>query len=79
MSGECISEMQQLRGELMEDYEITPEIVTRCAPEIQNYCKDTGHGGKTIHCLLGHVNPKTRTVDQNFSPECRGAVSICGA
>lgn len=76
VSGECRSEMEQLREELMEDFEITPEIVTRCANEIQQYCKDKGHGGKTIHCLLRYVNPKTRTVDQKFSPQCRGALEV---
>ena len=63
----------------MEDFEITPEVVTRCANEVQQYCKDKGHGGTTIHCLLRFVNPKTRKVDQSFSAQCIGAVSIPAA
>ena len=68
--------MQALREELMEDYEITPEIVTGCVNEVKQYCHDVGPGGKTIHCLMRFVNPRKRTVDQKFSVECRAAVSF---
>lgn len=70
-----MSEMKELREELMEDYEITPEIVTGCATEIHTYCNNVGQGGKTIHCLMKFVNPRTRKPSQQFSPECRAAVS----
>ena len=75
MNGECIAEMKELRTELMEDYQITPEIVAGCSVEIEKYCHGLGAEGKTLHCLMKWVNPRTRKA-QEFSSECQAAVSI---
>ena len=75
MNGECISEMKELRAELMEDYQITPELVVGCNLEIQNFCQGLGPDGKTIHCLMKHVNPRTKKA-HDFRPDCQAAVSI---
>ena len=68
--------MQELRRELMEDYRITPELVAHCGTEIQKHCDKLSADGKTIHCLMKHVNPRTRKAGLEFSASCRAAVSI---
>ncbi|XP_062582222.1 Golgi apparatus protein 1-like isoform X2 [Saccostrea cucullata] len=58
ISAECQAEMAELRQELMEDYSISPEILSDCKTEIQESCdKGLERGGKTIHCLMDLARP----------------------
>ncbi|KAL4235223.1 glycogenin glucosyltransferase glg1 [Mactra antiquata] len=81
VSGACVAEMTELRRSLMEDYQITPEIVTRCNNEISHYCNNgEQRGGRTIHCLMEYANPLERRKkvqpgeNSEFSDECRAAL-----
>ncbi|XP_053402519.1 Golgi apparatus protein 1-like [Mercenaria mercenaria] len=83
LSGQCIGEMTQLRKSLMEDYQITPEIVTKCDVEINKYCnKGVDREGRTLHCLMENANPRQRQRQRNdpheeipeFSVECKAAL-----
>ena len=69
---ECVAELKDMRKSLMEDYKISPDIVTACDLEIKAHC---GGGlqreGKTLHCLMDLARPKKRVI----SSECRGEVS----
>lgn len=38
VSPECLTEMVEVRRSLMEDYQLTPGIVSQCGDEINNYC-----------------------------------------
>ncbi|XP_074644298.1 Golgi apparatus protein 1-like isoform X2 [Tubulanus polymorphus] len=59
VSPECLAEMQDYRRSLMQDYQISPEVVTDCASELKNHC-DNGfkREGKTIHCLMDLARPR---------------------
>ena len=56
VSGQCVAEMREIRREMMEDYSISPELVSNCGKEIDEHCPDTKTqrhgGGGTIHCLM---------------------------
>lgn len=61
ISGQCQAEMVEHRKMLMEDYAVSPEIVAKCADDINNSCgggkkkdgaKVPNSPGKTIHCLM---------------------------
>lgn len=54
---DCEAEMIDHRRILMEDYRLSPEIVSGCAQEIKKFCKEFDVGGKTIHCLLAVAKP----------------------
>ena len=62
-----------MRRSLLEDYKISPNIVTACDLEIKNYC---GNGlqreGKTLHCLMDLARPKKNEI----SNDCKGEVKI---
>lgn len=59
---------------LMEDYRLSPEIVSGCSDDIRRYCNSLEVGGKTIHCLMEHARPKRRR--DKVSPLCQRAVSF---
>lgn len=64
--------MIEHRKLLMEDYRLSPEIVSRCSDDITKYCTGLEAGGKTIHCLMEHSRPKRRK--NRVSPPCQRAV-----
>ena len=69
LSGLCVTEMRNIRQSLMEDYQITPEIVCHCGEEIDKFCKKPeGNGldkaGATIHCLMQHANLHERQIEE---------------
>ena len=82
VSEQCVAEMSELRQSLMEDYQISPEIVASCGKEITDYCGNgVERGGKTIHCLMAAARPKHDKHHQGSPPEvgapCMRAVSRC--
>lgn len=48
----CEAEMRDHRKMLMEDFRLSPEIVSGCSLEIKKFCTELEVGGKTIHCLM---------------------------
>lgn len=53
ISSECIAEVDDMRKTIMEDFQITPEIVISCDHEIRQYCSGgSNKEGKTLHCLM---------------------------
>jgi hypothetical protein len=73
--------MKELRREIMEDYAISPEIVSDCAAEIDEHCdKGENHHGKTLHCLMGLARTDAKPIKKGelgppkLSTLCRRAV-----
>jgi Golgi apparatus protein 1 len=66
--------MIEHRKILMEDYRLSPEIVTGCSEDINNFCNTLEVGGKTIHCLMEHARLKKRK--GRVSAPCQRAVSL---
>ncbi|KAK3085351.1 hypothetical protein FSP39_001959 [Pinctada imbricata] len=58
LSAQCIAEMSELRQSLMEDYQISPEIVANCGTEITKCGGGVKRGGETLHCLMAMAQPK---------------------
>lgn len=73
VSHDCQLEMIEHRKILMEDYRLSPEIVTHCSDDINSFCNTLEVGGKTIHCLMEHTRSKKRK--GRVSPQCQRAVS----
>ncbi|KAK4879218.1 hypothetical protein RN001_007364 [Aquatica leii] len=69
---DCEIEMDEHRKLLMEDYNLSPEIVNGCAKEIRLYCNGLEAGGKTIHCLMQHAQWKYKS--KRISPVCERAL-----
>jgi Golgi apparatus protein 1 len=65
--------MIEHRKILMEDYRLSPEIVSQCSADISKFCNTLEVGGKTIHCLMEHTRLKKRK--GRVSPQCQRAVS----
>lgn len=61
ISPECLAEIFDHRKLLMEDYQMSPEILSDCADDINKFCNDLeAGGGKTIHCLMENARPKKK-------------------
>ena len=71
---DCQVEMIEHRKILMEDYHLSPEIVSHCSDDIITYCSGLEVGGKTIHCLMEHSMPKRKK--SRVSPPCQRAVCV---
>ena len=82
MTPECLAEMIDWRKTLLEDFKISPDIVTNCADEIRDSC-DGGlqREGKTLHCLMDLARPRARdaekkTLTRAISTKCLRSVRI---
>jgi len=86
VGGRCISEMQEIRRSLMEDFSVTPELVTSCKAEIRTHCgRDSAkeeHPGETIHCLMKAAmeedkrrESKDRSKELTFGRQCEDALN----
>jgi len=76
-----------LRKSLLEDFQITPEVVHNCQAEITKFCGQIDEQGGTIGCLMENANKHQRQrqgfrkgrkgVDEipEFSSQCSAAVS----
>ncbi|CAF1437662.1 unnamed protein product [Adineta steineri] len=79
INDECRREMLVHRRMLMSDYALSPEIIAKCEPEMNQHCAPlyrknaTGtidqRGGRMIHCLS-----KAARTEKSFSPACLGAI-----
>ncbi|XP_055705911.1 Golgi apparatus protein 1 isoform X2 [Phlebotomus papatasi] len=70
---ECQAEMIDHRKLLMEDYKLSPEILTGCQEDITKFCGNIDSGSKTIHCLMDHARPK-RKKEKRVSATCERAI-----
>jgi len=85
VGGRCVAEMQEIRRSLMEDFSVTPELVTSCQAEIEKCNKNSSnekHPGETIHCLMKAAMEadkvrvsKDRSKDKNFGSQCEEALN----
>lgn len=73
ISAECQAEINDHRKMLMEDFHLTPEIVSGCDDDIQKFCNNVDGSGKTIHCLMDHARSK-RKRDRRLSVQCLRAL-----
>ncbi|CAG7726469.1 unnamed protein product [Allacma fusca] len=69
---ECLYEIKQHRRALLEDYTLTPELLSACISEQTNYCAGKGVNGNTIHCLMALA--QSRDMDMRIKPQCRAAL-----
>nr|BAN20969.1 MG-160, putative [Riptortus pedestris] len=61
VNSKCREEMLAHRNMLLQDYRLSPEIVSACSNDIVNFCKKgTEFGEKTIHCLMEHSKARRR-------------------
>lgn len=67
---ECQRETLEHRRMLMEDFQISPEIVDACKVVIQQFCTPLRLGGQTIHCLMKVAS----THDMEAAPTCENAL-----
>ncbi|XP_041376284.1 Golgi apparatus protein 1-like [Gigantopelta aegis] len=65
VDGECLGEMRELRRTIMEDYNVSPDIVAKCGHDIESYCAKVNPGDSTLHCLMSHAR------SGELSSECR--------
>lgn len=75
LDSDCTNEMIDHRRMLMEDYNLSPEIVNLCKNETQMYCKGYAIGGKTIHCLMNQALIHGNSIVSRISVPCLRAVS----
>lgn len=71
---ECVAELQDMRRTLLEDYEVSPNLVAACSEEIQRECQRMEKGGRTLHCLMDLARPKRKDGDANverIGPQCK--------
>lgn len=71
ISPECLAEIFDHRKLLMEDYQMSPEILSDCADDITKFCNDLeAGGGRTIHCLMENARPKKKK-DRRVTARCQ--------
>lgn len=75
ISPECLAEMTDHRKLLMDDFQLSPEILTGCADDITKFCDSLEAAGKTIHCLMEHARPKKKK-DRRITSTCQRALEM---
>ncbi len=76
VAAECVTELHDMRQSLLEDFQITPNLVKACSLEIKDSC---GNGlqreGKTLHCLMDLARKTEKLQGSAFiSSACRKEV-----
>ncbi|XP_059141674.1 Golgi apparatus protein 1-like [Physella acuta] len=74
MKPECLQEMLELRSELMNDYKISPELVSACQTEIESLCKNLEPGGNTITCLMRATLAAKHNLNIQVSSQCSAQI-----
>ncbi|VVC42649.1 Hypothetical protein CINCED_3A011971 [Cinara cedri] len=54
---DCQFELMEHRKLLLQNYQLSPEVVSMCSNDIENYCQNNEIGRRTIHCLMDHSKP----------------------
>ena len=74
VTGECRTELGEIRREMMEDYSVSPELVANCANEIESHCGESKRRqGGTIHCLMKLI---TQAGQKVVGEKCEAAVDL---
>ncbi|ODN04277.1 Golgi apparatus protein 1 [Orchesella cincta] len=68
LNGDCVEEIKEHRRALMEDFRVTPELLSACKEDKDKYCSTEGLSGRTIHCLMAHA--QSRHLDERISDQC---------
>ena len=67
------------RRMLLEDYQLSPDLVVACGPEIKRMCGGGKEvGGRTLHCLMKYARQHSKTIDSGnarVSRQCKKQVS----
>ncbi|CAA9995379.1 unnamed protein product, partial [Nesidiocoris tenuis] len=63
----CREEMIKHRRLLLEDYRLSPELVSKCSKDISKFCRKMEPNGKTIHCLMENAKPRRKS---KVTPSC---------
>lgn len=58
LNGDCVEEIKEHRRALLEDFRVTPELLSACKEDKERYCAGEGLSGRTIHCLMSHAQPR---------------------
>ena len=75
----CQEEMINHRRMLLENYQLSPDLVVACKSELKRMCGGGKEvGGRTLHCLMKHAR-HSRKGDESrggarFSPHCKRMV-----
>lgn len=59
---------------LLQNYQLSPEVVSTCSNDIENYCRNNEIGRRTIHCLMDHSKPSRQK--NRIGKSCQKAVCI---
>ncbi|CAG5131595.1 unnamed protein product, partial [Candidula unifasciata] len=72
---ECLQEMFDLRSVLMEDYNVSPELVSACESEVEHFCP-LKKAGNVLHCLMEKMVQLRNTEEgDGFGSECKAEVT----
>lgn len=76
IASECLAEIADHRRMLLQDYKMSPEILSDCVDDISKFCNDVeAGGGRTIHCLMENARPK-RKKDRRVTARCQRALEM---
>lgn len=73
ITSDCEAEMIEHRKMLLQDYQLSPDLIHSCQKDIPKFCSNLDANGRTIHCLMEHAKPR-RKKDQRISAECQRAL-----
>lgn len=59
---------------LLQNYQLSPEVVSMCSNDIEKYCQNNEIGRRTIHCLMDHSKPSRQK--NRIGKSCQKAVCI---
>jgi len=75
LSPECVSDLKEVRRSLMEDYQLTPEIIKDCSNEIKDCSKNMRPSAQTTHCLMDKARRQGKSrSDTLISLQCLNAM-----
>lgn len=72
VSSDCQFELMEHRKLLLQNYQLSPEVVSMCSNDIEKYCQNNEIGRHTIHCLMDHSKPSRQK--NRIGKSCQKAV-----
>jgi len=72
VSSDCQFELMEHRKLLLQNYQLSPEVVSFCSNDIEKYCQNNEIGRRTIHCLMDHSKPSRQK--NRIDKSCQKAV-----
>lgn len=74
VSSDCQFELMEHRKLLLQNYQLSPEVVSMCSNDIEKYCQNNEIGRRTIHCLMDHSKPSRQK--NRIGKSCQKAVCL---